>query len=125
MGWTLSSLVSWASDGFFLLVPRLPGRPQAMWGHRLLLLRDQRAQRFATHASWRTYRGVVFPCRAPTAVLPARGPSEPALDGLTSHAPSAPRDVMFTAHPARTRRPPEGQRGPRPGRCAPMADRPR
>jgi len=33
-----------------------------MWGHRLLLLRDQRVQRFATHASWRTYavsKGVV------------------------------------------------------------------
>ena len=33
-----------------------------MWGHRLLLLRDRRVQRFATHASWRTYcvgQGVV------------------------------------------------------------------
>jgi len=25
-----------------------------MWGHHLLLLRDQRVRRFATHASWRT-----------------------------------------------------------------------
>jgi len=48
-------LSPWASDDFFLLVRRLPGWPQAMWGHRLLLLRDQRVQRFATHASWRTY----------------------------------------------------------------------
>jgi len=48
-------LSPWASDGFFLLVRRLPGWPQAMWGHRLLLLRNQRVQRFATHASWRTY----------------------------------------------------------------------
>ena len=27
-------LSTWASDGFFLLVRRLPGWPQAMWGHR-------------------------------------------------------------------------------------------
>jgi len=27
-------LSPWASDGFFLLVRRLPGWPQAMWGHR-------------------------------------------------------------------------------------------
>jgi len=27
-------LSPWASDGFFLLVYRLPGWPQAMWGHR-------------------------------------------------------------------------------------------
>jgi len=50
-------LSPWASDGLFLLVRRLPGWPQAMWGHRLLLLRDQRVQRFATHASWRTQVG--------------------------------------------------------------------
>jgi hypothetical protein len=46
-------LSPWASDDFFLLVRRLPGWPQAMWGHRLLLLRDQRVRRLATHASWR------------------------------------------------------------------------
>ena len=27
-------LSPWASDGLFLLVRRLPGWPQAMWGHR-------------------------------------------------------------------------------------------
>ena len=52
-------LSPWASDGFFLLVRRLPGWPQMMRGHHLLLLRDQRVRRFAMHASWRTGEGVM------------------------------------------------------------------
>ena len=48
-------LSPWASDGIFLIVRRLPGWPQAMWGYRRSYRVTSAVRRFVAHASWRTF----------------------------------------------------------------------